>query len=173
MVTSTGADIAAANVDDPGDKCATLDQFQVRSLALETDEVAYVGQAMPTPILLRDRSRPSQIVLAIVVPFAFGALAGIALGISAGAYWALLALATAGGVLVGFEHRDWRGGARRGVLGGVLFASGLLIAHAIAGADAKASLGSFPPLLIVLDAIVGMLLGMLGGRLSSRLRRSD
>jgi uncharacterized membrane protein YoaK (UPF0700 family) len=74
---------------------------------------AYVGHAMPTPILLRDRSRQSQIVLAIIVPFAFGALAGVALGISAGAYWALLALATVGGVIVGFEHQDWRGPATR------------------------------------------------------------
>jgi hypothetical protein len=127
---------------------------------------------MPTPILLRDRSRQSQIVLAIIVPFAFGALAGVALGISVGAYWALLALATVGGVLVGFEHEDWRGGARRGVLGGALFATGLLIAHAITGADAKASLGSFPPLLIVLDAVVGTLLGMLGGHLSHARRSS-
>ena len=111
-------------------------------------------------------------MLAVIVPFVFGAVAGVALGISAGAYWALLALATVGGVLVGFEHQDWRGGARRGVLGGALFASGLLIAHAIAGADAKASLGSFPPLLIVLDAIIGTLLGMLGGHLSQARRSS-
>jgi hypothetical protein len=112
-------------------------------------------------------------VLAVIVPFAFGAVVGVMLGISAGVYWALLALATAGGVLVGFEHEHWRGGARRGVFGGVLFASGLLLAHAIAGSDAKASLGSFPPLLIVIDAIVGMLLGMLGGHLSRARRASS
>jgi hypothetical protein len=127
---------------------------------------------MQTPVLLRDRPRQAQIVLAVIVPFVFGAVAGVMLGISAGAYWALLALATVGGVLVGFEHQDWRGGARRGVLGGALFASGLLIAHAIVGGDAKASLGSFPPLLIVLDAIIGTLLGMLGGHLSHARRSS-
>lgn len=123
------------------------------------------------PILLRDRPRHAQIALAIIGPFVFGALAGVVLGISAGAYWGLLALATAAGVLVGFEHEDWRGGARRGVLGGALFASGLLIAHAIAGSEAKTSLGSFPPLLIPIDAIIGMLLGSLGGHLS-RIRRT-
>jgi hypothetical protein len=63
---------------------------------------------MQMPVLRRDRSRQAQIVLAVIVPFAFGALVGVMLGISAGTYWALLALATAGGVLVGFEHRDWR-----------------------------------------------------------------
>jgi len=127
---------------------------------------------MQTPVLLRDRPRQAQIVLAVIVPFAFGAVVGIMLGISVGAFWALSALAAVGGVLVGFEHEDWRGGARRGILGGALFASGLLLAHAIAGTDAKVSLGSFPPLLIVLDAIIGMLLGMAGGRLSQARRRS-
>lgn len=125
------------------------------------------------PVLLRDRSRRVQILLAVIVPFAFGAVVGVMLGISAGAYWALLALATAGGVLVGFEHQDWRGGARRGVLGGALFASGLLLAHAIAGPEAKVSLGSFTPLLIVLDAIVGMFLGALGGHLLRARRASS
>ncbi len=127
---------------------------------------------MRPPPLLRDRPRRAQVVLAIVIPFAFGAVVGVALGISAGLYWALSALAAIGGVLAGLEHEDWRGGARRGLLGGALFALGLLIAHAIAGSDAKVSLGSFPPLLIVIDAIIGMLLGMLGGRLSRARRRS-
>jgi hypothetical protein len=111
-----------------------------------------------------------QVVLAGLVPFAFGALVGIALGVSAGAYWGLSALAAIGGVLVGFEHHDGKGGAYRGILGGALFALGLLILHAITGADAKVSLGSFPPLLIVVDAIIGMLLGALGGRLSRNWR---
>lgn len=128
---------------------------------------------MQMPVLLRDRSRQVQILLAVIVPFAFGAVVGVMLGISAGAYWALLALATIGGVLVGFEHQDWRGGARRGVLGGALFASGLLLAHAIAGPDTEVSLGSFTPLLIVIDAIVGMFLGALGGHLLRARRASS
>jgi len=128
---------------------------------------------MQTPVLLRDRPRQAQIGLAVVVPFVFGAVVGVMLGISAGAYWALSALAAVGGVLIGFEHEDWRGGARRGILGGALFASGLLLAHAIAGSDAKVSLGGFPPLLIVIDAIIGMLLGALGGHLSHARRASS
>src|SRR6478752_2189478 len=114
---------------------------------------------MQSPTLLRDRTREAQIVLARVVPFAFGALVGIALGVSAGLYWGLLALAAVGGVLAGLEHEDARGGARRGVIGGALFAAGLLIAHALSGADEKVSLGSFPPLLLVIDAVIGMGLG--------------
>jgi hypothetical protein len=125
---------------------------------------------MHTPTLFRDRPRPVQIVLGGAVPLVFGAVVGVLLGVSAGAYWALAVLAGIGAVLAGFEHRDGWGGADRGLAGGALFALGILLAHAIAGTHAKVSLGSFPPLLIVIDAIAGMLLGALGGRLARGLR---
>jgi hypothetical protein len=125
---------------------------------------------MHLPILFRDRPRPVQIALGGVVPFAFGAVVGIVLGVSAGGYWGLAALAGLGGVLAGFEHQDGWGGADRGLVGGALFGTGILVAHAIAGTDAKVSLGSFPPLLVVIDAIFGILLGALGGRLARGIR---
>lgn len=120
---------------------------------------------MHAPPLFRDRPRPIQIVLGGLVPFAFGAILGVVLGISAGAYWGLSVLAGLGAIVAGFEHQDGWGGADRGLVGGALFGAGILIAHAIAGTDAKVSLGSFPPLLIVIDAIAGMLLSAVGGRL--------
>jgi hypothetical protein len=123
------------------------------------------------PPLFRDRPRALQIILGGVVPFAFGSVVGVVLGISSAAYWGLAAVAGVGGVLAGLEHRDGWGGADRGLVGGALFATGLLIAHAIAGTHAKASLGSFPPLLVVVDAIAGMFLGALGGRIARSLRR--
>ncbi len=125
---------------------------------------------MPTPTLFRDRPRPIQVVLGGAVPLAFGAVVGIVLEISAGAYWALAALAALGAVLAGLEHRDGWGGADRGLVGGALFGLGVLVAHAIAGTHAKVSLGGFPPLLIVIDAIAGMFLSALGGRLARGLR---
>jgi hypothetical protein len=125
---------------------------------------------MQTPTLFRDRPRPVQIVLGGAVPLAFGAVVGIVIGVSAGVYWALAVLAGLGAVLAGFEHQDGWGGADRGLAGGALFGLGILLAHAIAGTHAKVSLGSFPPLLIVLDAILGMFLGALGGRLARRMR---
>ena len=89
------------------------------------------------------------------------------LGIDAGAYWAL-------SVLAGTRRRCWPASSTR--TGGAAptgvwsvercSGSGVLVAHAIAGTDAKVSLGSFPPLLIVIDAIFGMFLGALGGRLA-------
>jgi hypothetical protein len=121
---------------------------------------------MREPKLFRDRSRPVQIILGGVVPLLFGAVVGVVLGTSSGGYWGLIALAVIGGFLAGFEHQDGWGGADRGLVGGALFGLGLLVAHAIAGTHAKASLGSFPPLLVVIDAIVGMLIGAAGGRVA-------
>ena len=124
---------------------------------------------MHAPPLFRDRPRSIHILLWGVVPLAFGAVVGIALGISAGAYWGLSVLAGLGAILAGFEHQDGWGGADRGLVGGAIFGAGILIAYAIAGTHAKVSLGSFPPLLIAIDAIAGMLLGALGGRIGRAL----
>jgi len=125
---------------------------------------------MPEPVLFRDRSRTAQIVLGGVVPAAIGALVGVLVGVTAAGYWAVAIIAGIGGFLSGFEHQDGWGGADRGLVGGFIYGVALLIAHAIAGTHAKVSLGSFPPLLAVLTAIIGMLLAAAGGRLA-RLQR--
>jgi hypothetical protein len=127
---------------------------------------------MYQPELFRDRPRPVQIVLGGVVPLAIGAVAGVLVGVSTGAYWGIAAVATIGGVLAGFEHQDGWGGADRGLVGGAIYGIGLLVAHAIAGTHAKVSLGSFPPLLAVVTAIIGMFLGAAGGRIGrTQIRR--
>jgi hypothetical protein len=118
------------------------------------------------PPRFEERPQEARIVLAVVVPLLFGAVAGVFVGISAAVYWVLAALAAIGGVLAGLEHPDPRGGARRVFLGGALFGLGILVAHAIAGTDAKVSLGAFPPLLIVIDAVIGAILGAIGGAIS-------
>jgi len=133
-------------------------------------EATYEKNLMQAPPLFRDRPRPIQIIFGGVVPFLFGAILGVVLGISAGAYWGLTAIAAIGGFLAGFEHQDGWGGADRGLVGGGLFGAGVLIAHAIAGTHAKVSLGSFPPLLIVIDALFGIFLGAAGGRLARAMR---
>jgi hypothetical protein len=118
------------------------------------------------PPRFEERPQEARIVLAVVVPLLFGAFAGVFVGISAAVYWVLAALAAIGGILAGLEHPDPRGGARRVCLGGALFGLGILVAHAIAGTDAKVSLGAFPPLLIVIDAVIGAILGAIGGAIS-------
>jgi hypothetical protein len=110
------------------------------------------------------------VILGGVVPFAVGAVAGVLLGVAAGAYWAIGVLAAVGGVLAGFEHPNGWGGADRGLVGGALYGIGLLIAHEVAGTDATVSLGSLPVLLPVVTAIIGMLLGALGGTLGRAAR---
>ncbi|MBV9310272.1 MAG: hypothetical protein JOZ73_05545 [Solirubrobacterales bacterium] len=119
-----------------------------------------------TPELFRDRPRHVQVLTAGLAPAALGAVAGILLGVSAGAYWAVSLLAAIGGFLAGFEHRDGWGGADRGLIGGAIYGLFLLLSHWVAGTHAKVSLGSFPPLLIIVTAIIGILLGAAGGRIS-------
>ncbi len=121
---------------------------------------------MYDPVLFRDRPRPAQILLGGVVPAIAGGVAGVLIGASSGAYWAWGALAAIGSVVGGFEHQDGWGGADRGLAAGAIYGIALLLVHAIIGTHATVSLGSFPPFLIVVTAIVGMLLSALGGRLA-------
>lgn len=118
--------------------------------------------------LFRERPVAVQVILGLVVPAAFGAIVGIALGISSTLYWVLSLVALVGGVLGGLEHRDGWEGADRGLVGGAVFGTFLLIAHAIAGTHAHTKLPGFEPFLAVVTAIVGMLAGALGGSLRYR-----
>jgi hypothetical protein len=119
-------------------------------------------QASP---LFRERPRSTQVMLGLVVPTALGAVAGVLLGVSAAAYWVIGVIAFIGGILAGFEHADGGDGAVRGLVGGTLYGSGLLIAHAVAGTDAEVSLPGFAPVLVLFTAILGALLGALGGKI--------
>jgi hypothetical protein len=129
-------------------------------------------EGMPFPHLFRDRSRPAQVVLGGALPVVFGAIAGVLLGVSGGAYYGFGALAGLGSFLAGFEHRDGWGGADRGFWGGALYGTALLVAHAVVGTHAKVSLGSFPPFLAVITTLAGTLLGAAGGRVA-RFRREQ
>jgi hypothetical protein len=121
---------------------------------------------MYQPTLLRDRSRPEQILAGGVIPAIAGVIAGVLVGVSSGAYWGYGALAAIGSVIAGFEHQDGWGGADRGLVAGAIYGTALLVMHAIVGTHAKVSLGSFPPFLAVITAFIGMLLSALGGRIA-------
>ena len=116
--------------------------------------------------LFRDRPRELQIILGGVVPAVVESVAGVLIGVSSPAYWVIAILAGVGAFLSGFEHRDGWGGADRGFSGGLIYGIALLVAHAIAGTHAKVSLGSFPALLAVVTAMIGMFLAAGGGRLA-------
>jgi hypothetical protein len=121
---------------------------------------------MPETIPFSERGREAQILLALVVPFIFGAIVGVVLGASATAYWILSALAALGAVLAGLEHPDPRSAAIRGLVIGAVYGIGVLLAHAVAGTHAEVSLGSFPPVVILIDAIAGAILAAIGGLIS-------
>jgi hypothetical protein len=120
-----------------------------------------------------DRSRPAQVVIAGLVPVALGALAGVLIGASAAAYWALGVLAGVGAVLSGFEHAGGWEAADRGFFGGLFYGVALLVVHRLVGTQAQVSLGSFPPLLALITAIAGMLLAAAGGRIGRAMRERD
>src|SRR5215210_2908731 len=122
---------------------------------------------MRTAPLFADRPPAAQLAGALVVPAAFGAVCGLVLASSATAYWVLQGVAALGGLLAGLEHRNASEGADRGLLGGLVFGSFLLLAHAIDGREAQASLGEWPGLLLVFTSIAGCLLGALGGAIRS------
>jgi hypothetical protein len=121
---------------------------------------------MPETIPFSERGREAQILLALVVPFIFGAIVGVVLGASAAAYWILSAVAALGAVLAGLEHPDPRSAAIRGLVIGAVYGIGVLLAHAVAGTHAEVSLGSFPPVVILIDAIAGAILAAIGGLIS-------
>jgi hypothetical protein len=125
---------------------------------------------MYDPVMFQDRPRPAQVVLGGVIPAIAGGVAGVLIGTSSGAYWAWGLLAAIGSVVGGFEHQDGWGGADRGLVAGAIYGVALLLVHAIIGTHAKVSLGSFPPLLIVITAIAGMLLSAAGGRTARVMR---
>ena len=98
---------------------------------------------MYEPVLLRDRPRLVRVLLGGVVPAIAGAVAGILVGVSSGAYWGYAVLVAIGAIVAGFEDQDGWGGADRGLVAGFVYGVALLVVHAIVGTHAKTSLGSF------------------------------
>jgi hypothetical protein len=125
------------------------------------------------PPLLSSRSMGMQFVLANLVPCVAGAVCGVLLGVSGGAYLVLTVLAIGGGYFAGLEHRDASEGLARGVVGGVQFGALILLAHELEGSSAKADLPHPAILLVVLTTLFGALLGYLGGRTRQRRTRGE
>jgi hypothetical protein len=126
---------------------------------------------MEAPPLLVERGPNLQLVLSIAVPAFFGAVAGILLGVSEGAYVIFSALAILGGIGAGYEHASPGEGAMRGLAGGSLFGVFILLAHEISGMDAKAELPEPHAVLVVFTTVFGVALGALGGFLRARHER--
>jgi hypothetical protein len=116
------------------------------------------------PELLRERPLVLQVLLPVLLPAAFGAICGWALGVNEIAYTVLTVLAIAGGYLAGFEHHGWKEGALRGLVGGAIFGTFILLIHNATGTTAKAQLPDPHIVLVAITTVFGVVLGGFGGR---------
>ena len=123
---------------------------------------------MPKLPLLSEHPRSIQILLAVVLPAAFGALTGYFLGVSETTYLVLSILGVLGGIGAGFDHLGAAAGAKRGVMAGAIFGGSILIAHEIHGAEAEAHLPEPAIVLVVITTALGAAFGALGGWLRQR-----
>jgi hypothetical protein len=126
---------------------------------------------MRLPPLLKEHPRWLQVVLALILPAAYGAVTGYFLGVSEATYLVLATLGILGGIGAGFDHMGARIGLRRGIVAGLIFGSAILIAHEIHGADAKADLPDPEVVLIAVTTGLGAACGALGGWLRERATR--
>jgi hypothetical protein len=126
---------------------------------------------MRKPPLLYSRPPGQEFTAAVVVPVVFGVVTGLVLGASEPLYLLLSLAGIGGGFFAGMEHDVPLEGLYRGLLGGLLFGSAILVAHGLADAEPKAELPEPETLLIVITAVLGAILGLLGAR--SRARAAD
>ena len=113
-----------------------------------------------------------QVVGGIVVPLVFGILTGFALGWNEILYLAMsVPIAIIGGFLAGVEHRSADEGFVRGLMGGLLFGSFILIGHEIMNNEPKADLPDPQSGLVFVTALGGAILGGLGARYRKRQER--
>lgn len=123
---------------------------------------------MHPPPLLLDRSPGAQLVIAVVVPIAFGALTGLALGWNETLYVVLSLLGILGGIGAGYEHHGSDEGSVRGFCGGLLFGTFILLAHELSGEEATAHLPEPAGVLVVVTTVLGIAFGAIGGTLRAR-----
>jgi hypothetical protein len=130
-----------------------------------------VPGTMYAPPPFNERTEGQKVLIGAVIPAVIGGLAGFLVGVSAAAYWVVAILAGVGAFLSGFEHSDGWDAADRGFFGGVIYGTSLLLVHELIHDQAKVSLGSFPPFLVGVTALVGTLLAAAGGRVARAQRR--
>lgn len=119
--------------------------------------------------LLRERSHGAEMALVVVVPIIFGAITGYFLGESEAVYTVLALLGILGGLVAGLEHEGALEGFYRGILGGLLFGTAILVTNGLLDEEPKAHLPDPEVMLIVITGGFGAALGALGGWF--RLRR--
>ena len=127
---------------------------------------------MSTVTLLRERTHALEFVLVVVVPIVFGAITGFMLGESEAVYTVLALLGILGGFVAGLEHEGALEGFYRGLVGGLLFGTAILVTNGVLDESPKAHLPDPEVLLIAITAAFGCALGALGGWMRARKSRS-
>jgi hypothetical protein len=121
------------------------------------------------PPLLRTWPLGIQLVLAGLTPVVFGLICGAVLRTSGAAFLALQGIGIAGGFWAGLEHAGPWAGAARGVTGGLLFGTCILLGHEVAGGSDQGLLPSPQALQVVITVSLGTLLGTVGARSRKRM----
>ena len=115
-----------------------------------------LAAAVHLPPAFEERPFVLQLVGLVVVPVIFGLLTGFALGWSEVVYLIMVGpIALLGGFLGGIEHRGGEDGFVRGLAGGLVYGSFILLGHKIAGTEAKAELSDPQVGLVILTTVVG------------------
>jgi hypothetical protein len=122
--------------------------------------------------LLAERRPFEQVFIVLVLPSLYGAICGVMLGISGGLYTVLTLLGILGGIGAGYDHATPREGALRGIAGGALFGTFILLAHAVAGTDAKTKLPDPHIVLPIATTLISIVLGAIGGAIRGRSLRA-
>ncbi len=120
------------------------------------------------PVLIDERSTGLELGLIVGGPIFAGVLAGLALGASEPLYLVVSILAIAGGYTAGMEHAGVVEGFYRGLIGGLLFGTTILLTNAVVDVTPKADLPDPAVWLIGITAVFGSALGALGGRWRAR-----
>jgi hypothetical protein len=122
--------------------------------------------------LLADRRPGEQAFIVLALPSLFGAICGVLLGINGGLYTVLTLLGILGGIGAGYDHATPSEGALRGIAGGALFGTFILLAHAVAGTHAKAKLPDPHIVLPIATTLISIALGAIGGAIRARSLRT-
>ncbi len=122
--------------------------------------------------LLAERRPFEQAFIVLVLPSLYGAICGVMLGINGGVYTVLTLLGILGGIAAGYDHATPGEGALRGVAGGALFGTFILLAHAVAGTDAKTKLPDPHIVLPIATTLISIVLGAIGGAIRARSLRA-
>ena len=119
--------------------------------------------------LFEERPPAVQIVGGIVVPAIFGLLTGFALSWNEVVYLLLVGpVGIIGGFLAGLEHRGADEGFVRGLIGGLVFSSFILLGLKLTGDEPTAELADPRAVYVLFITLISGGLGALGAALRAR-----